>query len=449
MPQNKMATMPVNKLLINVALPIIISMTIQGLYNVVDSIFVAKINENALNAISLAFPVQNTMIAVAVGISLGMNAVLSKSLGERKEKKATDTAMNGLFITMIASIITMAFGLWGVKPFFADQTNITEILSYGEEYLFICCFFSISLYFTITTERTLQATGRTMYTMMSQGIGAVVNIILDPILIFGLLGMPRMEVQGAAYATIIGQTTSLVLNIYFNWKHNPELKFQFIGFRPQWHIDKEILAIALPSMAMGTSASVLVFQLNKILLGFSATATAVLGVYFKLQSFVFMPVYGLTNGMIPILAFNYGAKEPKRFLQTLYLSLGYASAIMVLGTLLFQCFPEWLIRLFMEEGAGEEMLLLGVPAVKIISYCFPASGICIILSCMFQAVGKGMTSLLCTVARQLVIHLPCAYFFSQCYGINAVWYSFVLAETLAMIFVSILAFRIYRNTVTS
>ncbi len=444
---NKMGTMPVQKLLINIALPIIISMTIQGLYNVIDSIFVAKINENALNAVSLAFPIQNIMISVAVGLSVGMNAVLSRSLGEKDQKKATDTAMNGLFLTCLTSLCFLVFAFVGVKPFFRSQTDIPALLHYGEEYLFLCSLFSFSLFFSITLERTLQATGQTFYTMLSQGIGAVVNIVLDPIFIFGYFGFPAMEVRGAAIATIIGQTVGLLLNIYFNWKHNPDLRFRFRGFRPNPKLCGEIGAIAVPSMAMGTVSSLLVYVLNQILLGISYTATAVLGVYYKLQSFIYMPVFGLTNGMIPILAYNYGAREYKRFMGTLGYSLFYTSAIMLLGTLSFQLFPQALISLFMEDGSSAEMLEIGSKAIGIISYAFPVAGLCIVGSATFQALGKGQYSLIATTLRQIVIQIPCAFFLSQQFGTIGVWYSFLIAECSAVILVGLLFRSLYQKEI--
>ncbi len=444
---NPMATMPVNKLLIKVALPIIISMTIQGLYNVIDSIFVAKINEDALNAVSLAYPVQNIMIAVAVGLSVGMNAILSRSLGQGKPQKATDTAMNGLFLTTITSLCCFIFAFVGVKPFFASQTDIPEILAYGEEYLLICCSAGFSLCFTITLERTLQATGNSKYTMISQGVGAITNIILDPIFIFGWFGLPALEVRGAALATVIGQFTGLALNIYFNWKCNPQLDFVFRGFRPNFTICKEIGAIAIPSIAMGSAASVLVYYLNLILLSITTTGTVVLGVYYKLQSFVFMPVYGLTNGMIPLLAFQYGGRYYQRFMDGLKYGCIYGLGIMVTGMILFQLFPTPLFQLFMEEGSNDEMLAMGVQAIKIISYSFPAAALNLLGSCVFQALGKGHFSLLATIIRQVVIQLPVAFLLSQTFSVTGVWYSFLLAEGLAVFSIAWLFSKTYQKEI--
>lgn len=439
--ENKMGTMPVNKLLIQVALPIIISMTIQGLYNVIDSIFVARINENALNAVSLAFPVQNIMISVSVGLSVGMNSILSRSLGEGNRQKATDTALNTLFLTGVLSLGCFLFAVFGVNSFFASQTTIPEILHYGQDYLMICCSMAFSLFFTITLERTLQATGQTTYTMISQGAGAITNIILDPILIFGLCGFPRLEVRGAAIATVIGQTVSLLLNIYFNLKRNPDLSFNFKGFRLNWALNKEIAAIAIPSMAMGASASILVYYLNQLLLGISTTATAVLGVYFKLQSFVYMPIFGLTNGMIPILAYNFGAKEYTRFMDTLKLSLFYAMAMMLTGMFLFQTYPESLFRLFQDDNGSPELLAMGAQAIKIISYAFPVAAVCIVGSSVFQALGHGSYSLISTTIRQIIVQLPMAYLLAEHFSALGVWYSFILAESVAVL--CIIGFFIY------
>lgn len=443
--ENKMGTMEVNKLVIQVALPIIVSMTIQGLYNVVDSIFVAKINEDALNAVSLAFPVQNTMIAVAVGLSVGMNAVLSRSLGQKKQDKVTDTAMNGLFLTAIASVLSLLFGVFAVKSFYASQTDIASILAYGEEYLLLCCVFGFPLFFSITLERTLQATGRTMCTMTSQAVGALTNIILDPIFIFGYFGFPRMEVKGAAYATVIGYFISFFLNIYFNWKHNPDLQFKFRGFRPQWSIIKEIFAVAIPSMAMGSAGSVLVYYLNQILLDITATATAVLGVYYKLQSFVYMPVYGLTNGMIPILGYNYGARNYQRFIKALFYGLVYGIGIMTLGMIVFQLFPDPLFRLFAEEGG--EMESMGVSALKIISFAYPIAAVSVVLSCLFQALGHGITSLMVCVIRYLLVQLPCAYILSLQYSVTGVWYSFIVAEIAALLYSMFCFYKSYQKDI--
>lgn len=440
---NMMATLPIPKLILHVALPIIISMTIQGLYNVVDSIFVAKINEDALNAVSLAFPVQNVMIAVAVGLAVGMNAILSRSLGQGNQKKATDVAMNGLFLTCITSLCCFLFAFFGVKPFFASQTDIPAILAYGEEYLLICCSAGFSLFFTITLERTLQATGRSKYTMISQGVGAVVNIILDPIFIFGWFGLPAMEVKGAALATVLGQFIGLALNIYFNWTCNPDLTFRFRGFRPDPSIQKEIAVIAIPSIAMGSTASVLLYYLNQILLAMAPSATAVLGVYFKLQSFVFMPVYGLNNGLIPILAFQYGAKNYQRFLQAVKCGFMAGMGIMLAGMCLFQLFPQALFQLFLEENSGEEMKQMGEQAIKIISYSFPVAAINLLGTGLFQSLGKGNLSLIATIIRQLLIQLPCAYFLAQHFHVTGVWYSFLLAETLAVFCISVLLQRLY------
>lgn len=443
--QSQMATVPIPSLLRKVALPIMISMTIQALYNVIDSIFVSRISEHALNAVSLAFPIQNIIIAVAVGISVGMNAILSRSLGEKNQEKANSSALHGLFLTTIASVLLFFYGIFFSKTFYSAQTSVPEIIAYGEEYLTIICIWSFSIFYAITLERCLQATGRTIYTMIAQGSGAIINIILDPIFIFGWFGFPAMEVRGAAIATVIGQLVCLGLNIYFNGKKNKELNFAPKQFSFSLPLCKEILAIAIPSMAMGSINSLLVYGLNQILMTFTATATAVLGVYYKLQSFIFMPVYGLTNGMIPILAFNYGATQQKRFMETLKLGLLWGVGIMVVGTLSFQVYPEFLIGLFLEDNIDSEMLAIGIPAVKIISFSFPVAGICIVISATFQALGHGMLSLWSTILRQLVIQLPCAYALATMWGLKATWYSFILAETSAVLFMSLFFFSIYRK----
>lgn len=440
-----MGTVPIPKLLFKVAVPIMISMTIQALYNVIDSIFVSRVGENALNAVSLAYPVQNVLICVGVGVSVGMNAILSRCLGQQNIQKANNTAMHGLLLALIAGFCFLLFGLFAVKPYFRGQTDVAEILAYGEDYLKICCIFGFTIITTITLERTLQATGRTMYTMISQGVGAIVNIVLDPIFIFGYFGVPRLEVLGAAIATVIGQFVGLGLNIYFNLKHNKDLTFGRKSFQFSPPLLKEILSIAIPSMAMGTVTSLLVYGLNQIVMSFSVTATAVLGLYYKLQSFVFMAVLGLTNGMIPILAFNYGAKNYKRFMDTLWLGLATATAITTCGTLLFQGCPTFLIGLFLEENAETALLEMGVPAIKIIAFSFPLAGVCVVLSAVFQALGKGVLSLFAIISRQLLIQLPCAYLLAHSFGLEATWYSFVLAEAIAGVCMSLMFLKIYNK----
>jgi len=382
-PENKMGVMPENKLLLSMAVPIMISMLVQAFYNVVDSIFVGQLSENALNAVSLAFPIQNLMISVAVGTGVGINALLSKSLGEKKQDMVNKTAMNGLFLTLLSYLLFAAIGLTCSGLFFRAQTDIPEILNYGQDYMFLCCTLSFGLFFSITFERTLQSTGRTFYTMLSQATGAIINIILDPILIFGYFGLPRLEVAGAAWATVIGQIIGGLLNLYCNLRHNPDIQFRLKGFRPSLPIVRNIYSVGVPSIIMSSIGSVMVFGMNKILIAFTPTATAVFGVYFKLQSFIFMPVFGLNNGMVPIIAYNLGAKKPDRMLKTIKLGSLYATLIMVLGFAAFQLIHGFLLSVLFQASA--QMLEIGVTALRIISFSFLLAGFGIVCSTTFQA----------------------------------------------------------------
>ena len=427
-PENKMGVMPENKLLLSMAVPIMISMLVQAFYNVVDSIFVGQLSENALNAVSLAFPIQNLMISVAVGTGVGINALLSKSLGEKKQDMVNKTAMNGLFLTLLSYLLFAAIGLTCSGLFFRAQTDIPEILNYGQDYMFLCCTLSFGLFFSITFERTLQSTGRTFYTMLSQATGAIINIILDPILIFGYFGLPRLEVAGAAWATVIGQIIGGLLNLYCNLRHNPDIQFRLKGFRPSLPIVRNIYSVGVPSIIMSSIGSVMVFGMNKILIAFTPTATAVFGVYFKLQSFIFMPVFGLNNGMVPIVAYNYGARKPDRILKTIRLSLCYAVSLMAVGFLIFQVFPAQLLSMFESEEATGDMIRIGVPALRTISISFLFAGFCIVPSGVFQALGHGVCSMLVSFARQLVVLLPAAFILSRIHGLDTVWWAFPLAD---------------------
>lgn len=441
--ENKMGTMKIDKLLLSISVPIMISMLIQALYNIIDSMFVAQINENALTAVSLAFPIQALMISVGVGTGVGVNAYLSRSLGEGDREKVNRVANNGVFLAFMSFIVFAIIGLLYSKRFFQSQTTDVEILSYGTTYLLICTTCSFGIFGQFVFERLLQATGKSIYTMITQSTGAIVNIILDPIFIFGLFGFPKMGVAGAAIATIFGQTVAMSLAIYFNIKKNKEIKIELIGFRPDLETIKNIYKIGIPSIIMQSIGSITVFALNKILMTFTPTATAVFGVYFKLQSFVLMPVFGLNNGMIPIIAYNYGAKHKERILKTIKLSIIYAMSIMIVGLVIFQTIPEELLLLF---NASEDMIKIGVEALKIISLSFLFAGVSIVLSSVFQALGNGMLSLILAIVRQLVIIVPVAYILSKLLGLNAVWLSFPIAEVIAVIF-SILCMRNIYNKV--
>lgn len=442
--ENKMGVMPVNKLLISMSLPMMISMLVQALYNVVDSAFVARINENALTAVSLAFPIQNFMIAVASGTCVGVNALLSKSLGEKNQERADSTANNAIFLALINYIVFALFGIFGAELFFRSQTDVPEIVQYGKQYLNVCCIISFGMFAQFTFERLLQATGKTFYTMITQGIGAVINIILDPIFIFGYFGVPKMGVTGAAVATVIGQICAGLLALFFNLKVNHEIHISMKNFKPDGKTIKKIYDVGIPSIIMLSIASVMSFAMNKILLRFSTTAAAVFGVYFKLQSFIFMPVFGLNNGMVPIISYNYGARKPDRIMKTLKLSIMYAVIIMAIGIALFQIFPQQLLSVF---NASDDMIKLGVPALRIISISFIFAGFCIVSGSAFQALGKGFLSLSNSVIRQLVILVPVAYLLSLSGNVHTVWWSFPIAEISSVTFTSIFLVHVYKKII--
>lgn len=440
-PENKMGVLPIPKLLFTMSLPMILSMLVQALYNIVDSMFVAQLSEDALTAVSLAFPVQNLMIAISAGTGVGVNALLSRHLGEHKFEAANRTAKNGIFLGLISCAIFAVIGAVGSHFFFVSQTNNPVIVTYGTQYMLIITVFSIGIFMQITFERLMQSTGRTIYNMITQGTGAIINIILDPILIFGWFGFPRLEVAGAAIATVIGQIVAVSMSLYFNCRKNPEININMRQFRPHKQTIVDIYKIGIPSIIMQSIGSIMTFGMNKILLMFSSTAAAVFGVYFKLQSFIFMPVFGLNNGMIPIIAFNYGARNKKRITQALKLSIITAVSIMLIGLAIFQIFPAALFSLF---DASPHMLEVGVPALRIISLSFAFAGYCIIVSSLFQALGNGVYSLITSVARQLLVILPVAYLFATLFGLHMVWWAIPIAEIVSLVFCTVLLKRIYK-----
>ena len=421
--ENKMGTMPVRRLVLSMSLPMMIAMLVQALYNIVDSMFVAQLSEDALTAVSLAFPIQTLMIAISSGTGVGINALLSRNLGEKNFEGANNAAKNGLFLSIVSCII------------FA-------IIKYGTEYMTIITVCSAGIFLQITFERLMQSTGKTIYNMITQGTGAIINIILDPIMIFGLFGFPRLEVAGAAIATICGQVVAVIMSFYFNHKKNKEININMRGFRPHLHTIAVIYEVGIPSIIMQAIGSVMTFGMNKILLMFSSTAAAVFGVYFKLQSFIFMPVFGLNNGMIPIIAYNYGAKSKKRITQTTRLSVIIAVLIMIVGLIIFQAAPAFLLKNLFD--ASENMLEIGVPALQIISLSFLFAGYNIIVGSVFQALGNGVYSLLVSAARQLVVILPVAYLFAKIFGLHMVWWSIPLAEIVSLLMSTVLLKRIYR-----
>ncbi len=447
--QNKMGTMPIRKLLISMSLPMMASMLVQALYNIVDSIFVARVSEAALTAVSISFPIQNLMIAFGVGISVGVNALLSKSLGEGDQPRAQRIALQGIFIEVICCVIFILVGIFAMDLFFRGQTADAEIIALGKDYLSICCIFSVGLFAQLIFERLLQATGRTVLSMISQCAGALINIIFDPILIFGVswLGIPAMGVTGAAIATVFGQIVGGIVAIVLNVRRNRELDFRFRGFRPDGKLCGSILFIGIPSAIMGAIGSFMTYGVNKILFAFEEvgkTAAAVFGVYFKLQSFVFMPVFGLNNGMVPIVSYNYGAKRPDRITQTIRLSAIYAVAIMAAGVAVVQLIPDKLLLLF---DASEQMLTIGVPALRIISTCFVFAGFSIVCSSVFQALGNSIFSMIMSITRQLAVLLPAAYILAHAFGLHAVWYAFPIAEFASLALSIIMLSHTYKKVI--
>jgi putative MATE family efflux protein len=442
--ENKMGYMPIPKLLFTMSMPMIISMLVQALYNVVDSAFVAKVSENALTAVSMAFPVQNLMIAVSVGTGVGINALLSRSLGEKQFEQANLAARNGLFLGIVSYLIFAVLGLIGSRQFYLAQTDDPELVLYGTQYVFVVTVFSFGLFLAVISERLLQSTGLTIYNMYTQGLGAIINIIMDPILIFGLFGFPRLEVLGAAVATVVGQICGMLLGVFFNLRKNKEININMKGFRPSMPTIKRIYQVGIPSIIMQSIGSVMVFGINKILMMFTSTAVSVFGVYFKLQSFIFMPVFGLNNGMVPIIAYNYGAREKKRIMQTAWLSIGAAVTIMLVGLSIFHIFTEELLGIF---EASPDMLAIGVPALRIISLSFSFAGYGIVVGSVFQALGNGVYSLMVSVARQLLVILPVAFVLARLGGLSAVWWSFPIAEIVAVIMSTVLFRRIYRKKI--
>lgn len=442
--ENKMGYMPVAKLVTTMSLPMIISMLVQALYNVVDSMFVSRVSENALTAVSLAFPAQNLMIAVATGTAVGVNALLSKSLGEKNQKRANSVAENGVFLALVGFVIFLLFGLFGTGIFFRSQTDIKEIVDYGTDYLTVCCCFSFGVFGQIMFERLMQATGRTFYTLITQGVGAVVNIILDPIFIFGYFGVPRMEAKGAAVATVIGQIVAFILAVILNKFKNPDVSLNLFKFRPAFKMIGRIYAIGIPSIIMVAIGSIMTYSLNRILISFTETAAAVFGVYFKLQSFVFMPVFGLNNGVIPIVAYNYGAKKRSRVLKTIKVALVFAVSFMLLGFALMQLIPEQLLDIF---NASEEMLSIGITALKTISFSFIAAGFSIVMSSTFQAFGKGVYSMFISIARQIVVLIPAAYLLSKTGVLANIWWAFPIAEIMSVAVAAVLFVVLYRNII--
>lgn len=442
--ENKMGVMPVGKLLVNMALPMIISMLVQALYNIVDSVYVSQVSESAVTALSLAFPVQNMQIGFAVGVGVGVNALLSQSLGRKDQESVNWAAGQGVFLALVATALFMLFGFFGVRPYYTMQSTVAETVEGGIAYTSICCIFTVGIFIQVLCERLLQSTGRAMQTMILQGTGAIINIILDPVFIHGWWGMPRMGVAGAAVATVIGQCTGAVLGIYLNLRHNPEVQLHVKFMKPNWKVIAPILEVGIPSVVMNGIGSVMNFGMNQILQGFNEVATGVFGIYYKLQSLFFMPLFGINNATISILAYNYGARKPKRIVHTLKLATAVAVCIMLVGLAVFLLFPQALLGIF---NPTEEFLAIGVKALRILCLPFPVAAICISLGASFQALGKGSYSTIVSLCRQLIVLLPAAYLLSLTGDVNNVWWSFPIAEVMSALVTGLLFAKLYRQKV--
>ena len=450
--ENKMGVMPVKQLIISMALPMMISMLVQALYNVVDSIFVARLGQDALSAVTYAFPLQNLMIAVGSGTGVGMNALLSRSLGEKRFDRSDAAANMGVFLTFCSFIAFLLFSIFGSHwalsvqlKSSADTAAAAEIIKNGHAYLSIVTGMSLGLFFQMNFERLLQSTGRTQLSMISQTTGAIINIIFDPIMIFGLFGFPKLGVAGAAYATVLGQSIAAILGLIMNLKFNPDIHLSWKSIlKPQGDIIKQIYFVGVPSILMMSIGSIMTYGMNMILTVFSTTATAVFGVYFKLQSFFFMPVFGLNNGLIPVLAYNYGARRKDRIDEALKFSFSVAIGIMLMGTLIMHLFPAQLLRLFNADAA---MLEIGVPAQRIISLCFPLAAMGIISGSIFQAFSQSIYSLIISLGRQLVVLLPAAWLLSKTGDVTNVWWACPIAEGVSVVLSFIFFRKIYGSVV--
>ena len=444
---NKMGTMPIAKLLYSMALPMILSMLVQALYNVVDSIYVSRISESAVTALGLAFPVQNMQIGFATGIGVGMNALLSKSLGEGNQERVNRTAGNSIILTVIAVAIFMIFGFLGSRPYYAMQSEVAETVDGGAAYTAICCIFTLGIFVEILGEKLLQASGRTIYTLFTQGTGAIVNIILDPILIFGWFGLPKMGIAGAAVATVIGQWIAAIMAVIFNIKCNPDVQFALKYLKPKKDVIVPILTVGIPSIIMMAIGSVMNFGMNQIFQSFKTygeTATGVFGIYFKLQSFFFMPVFGMNNATISIVAYNYGARNPKRITAALKWSVVSVMVVMLLGVLAFQTIPHLLLGIF---NPSDDFLAIGISALRIVSLIFPLAAIGIALGASFQALGNGIYSTITSLSRQLIVLLPVAYLLSLSGDVHLVWWAFPIAEVVSLAVTLFLYARIYRQKI--
>ncbi len=445
--ENKMRATPIAKLLFTMALPLALSMLVQALYNIVDSIYVSRISDSAVTTLSLAFPIQNLQIGFASGIAVGVNSLLSKSLGEGNQDRANRAAGNGIFLMAIVVVLFMAFGFFFTRPFYEMQSDVSETVEGGVAYTSICCIFTLGIFVEVLGERLLQASGRTIYTLFTQGTGAVLNIILDPLFIFGGFGIPAMGIAGAAVATVIGQWVAAIMAVIFNLTSNPDVKFRLKYLRPDKFMVGKILSVGVPSIIMMAIGSIMTFSMNQILQSFKSygeTATGVFGIYFKLQSFIFMPVFGLNNASISIIAYNYGARQPHRITKTLKISVATVMSIMIVGLALFQFAPDLLLGIFDPSPA---FLELGRSALRIISISFPMAAVGIALGASFQALGRGAYSTVTSLSRQLLVLVPAAYLLSLTGNVNAVWWAFPVAEVVSLAATLLLYSRLYRQIV--
>ncbi len=444
MQENKMGVMPVKKLIVSMSLPMMISMLVQALYNIVDSVFVASLSEEALTGVTLAFPMQNLMFAFFGGTGVGINAMLSKALGEKVYDESDSAAGNGIVLNVLAALIFMSASFMGAAgAFIRSQTSDPVIIREGTTYLSIVMVLSIGMSLQVTLERVLQSTGRTFYTMITQALGAIINIIMDPIMIFGLFGFPKLGVAGAAYATIIGQSIAAFLALLFNLKKNPDIRFSWKILKLKADTVKRIYFVGVPSILMIAIGSVMTYLFNLILNTFSSTAVAVFGVYFKLQSFFFMPVFGLNNGVIPVLAYNYGARKKERIQEALKFSIMLAFSIMLLGTVVFELIPDKLLKLF---SASDDMMAMGIIALRRIAWHFPIAGVCIAMGSTFQAFGRSFYSLIVSLGRQIFVLIPVAYLLSLTGNVDNVWWAFILSELMSLC-LTLIFFRRLNSTV--
>lgn len=442
--QNKMATMPMGKLVANVSLPLMVSMLIQSLYNIVDGIFVAKMSESALTATSISFPVQMLMIAVSVGTGVGVNSLISRRLGQKKLDEVGKVAVTGLIMSLLCSLCFILLGIFLAKPFLQLFTDDAEILPLAVSYLQICMIFCSGIFIATIGERMLQSTGNTLLSMIAQAVGAIVNIILDPILIFGLLGLPALGIRGAAAATVIGQWSAGILSLVLNRCKNPEIKMTLRGFKMEGRTVGEIYKVGAPTILMQACGSIMVSAMNAILVGFSSTAVAFFGVYYKLYSFLYMPVSGFSQGLLPIVGFNYGAKNGARIRSALKITLGAACGFMLAGTIVFLLFPAQLIGLF---SASDEMISFGIPALRTISLTFILTGCTVAIGFFFSAIGNGLVSMISTALRQLVLLVPCAYLLANAFGLSYAWYGFWVSEAAAAIFAVLCFLHSYKTKI--